>query len=519
MNISQLLRTLACVSALPLCWGCAGSQSLLPVRLTWTGNEADSQQVDAAEATAREAGPRTSAERTVAERQVSQVAPRSETQDERNLTEDERRVFEQLREVTSDDPSMGAFVESRFGDPSTAPLPEHPPTSRLRSDPAEPVTEPLPPVAQVNHVESIGSPNTLPAPIVDASSPSNELPPATPPVASVPNGNELVSNPAAPLAAADTSVSAGETPAPMQGPTPAPTPTPTPTTPDATNTSLTDSSSSVPAPGTVAAETTATETTATELESMTEADWLTQVDTGYANLERLLAREQENMSQAARERLEIRLRLLALALGDQDKALRTIESLDPALREYWKEQLFAMGTLIEPNEIDFGSNFQFGDRRKLAMAIDHLRQAELALAAESALRVHRVAICDEVRGFGNFHEFPRTTFEQGQAFVVYCEVENFRSERQRSQLEHGEVFATEFVASLVFFDGDRKMVKQIDYAPISDEARHQRRDMYLHFTVTIPDDLPSGRYYLSILLEDAKAEKSANSAPIEFEIR
>ena len=251
----------------------------------------------------------------------------------------------------------------------------------------------------------------------------------------------------------------------------------------------------------------------------TDEDWLSQLEDAYQSLDRYMAAEGDSLEAAQRNHLEIRKRLLAVAAGKREEALTAIEPLSPELQQFWKEQTFALLTLTEPDELDLHANFRIGDRRRFAVGLDHLRQAEASLADEAALRVHRIALCDRVDGFGKYHEFPRASFQGNDRLVIYCEVDNFRSETRPGEPGEGQIYETELHGSVVILDKDRKEVNLTEYQPIVDRCRFRRRDFYLHFTYTIPRDLPAGRYFISVVLEDVKAKKTTSSAPVELEIR
>lgn len=253
--------------------------------------------------------------------------------------------------------------------------------------------------------------------------------------------------------------------------------------------------------------------------SKTDEDWLSQLEDAYHSLDRYMVAEGDSLEAAQRNHLEIRKRLLAVAAGKREEALTAIEPLSPELQQFWKEQTFALLTLTEPDELDLHANFRIGDRRRFAVGLDHLRQAEASLADEAALRVHRVALCDRVDGFGKYHEFPRASFQGNDRLVIYCEVDNFRSETRPGESGEGQIHETELHGSVVILDKDRKEVNLTEYQPIVDRCRFRRRDFYLHFTYTIPRDLPTGRYFVSVVLEDVKAKKTTSSAPVELEIR
>lgn len=516
-NLMLLMATLAIAAS-----GCASDHRLGPLHISWKDTEAaDSSDHDSdrSEASGSQSDPSTddaAPEATPSTSDPDQGAdsPRSNGT---SISEDER--LRMLRGQLGQMPD--AEARRWAGEPPEQPQDQWPDPNRYAVDPSQrPEPTPTAPmqVPQAPYAQSTMPLGTMAqAPVPPASTAPGPAPAPLqndhPFVESIPSPSQGLTQPALPDANSPEQGRVTQVPLPplQQGPSEANVAfdpnvrgashaEPVPSAPDSSHQGNANDS-------------------ATVLSEDSQQDWSAKLTQALQEMERTLAANRETMSQADRERMEVHMRLIALALGEQEKAISTIEALDPHLQEYWKQQLFALHTLIKTDDIDFGSNYRFDDPRQLMLALDYLRQAETELASQATLRVHRVVFCDEVKSYGNFHEFDDTTFTSNQPFIVYCEVENFLSEQVADSEEGISMYETEFEASLVIFNSKKENVEQISYDTIVDRARHPRRDMYLHFTVTVPDDLPPGKYYLGVVLEDLKANKKSNAQPIEFEIR
>lgn len=510
--MNRVRLTIIAASLSTLAAGCAGPSIGLPFRLRWERAESSASAGPNGDSTARDDGERTSASASRSENS-SETARRVETRDAEETAAQEERIRRQLLELSVDPEFRKRLNLPENERVSSSDDATERPASRSIDEPFRDSSivrtghlQDVPPDRSSETSESPAAPPQPPR------SPSARI--ADPPVAAAMSGSivgdDAVERRSAPPA--PSSPLAPDPPATVGTLLPA-TGAPPDSTSSAPRPESESGSSVTPPPGSSDSGDSATAPAETETES-----WIAEARQAHDALERMLARESESLSDDERNRLEIRRRMLALVLGDRDEAVETIDSLDEPQKEFWKEQAFGLFHLIEPEDLDLDASFRFENQRRIAIGVDHLRRAEQALASTASLRVHSIALCDQVNSYGNFREFPHRRFAKGEQVIAYCEVENFRAERVVDG-EQGDLYESEFRPSIVIFDGTRKAVAQQDFDPIVDRSRRIRRDFYLHFVYTMPSDLPPGKYKLAVMLEDLKAQKSAISTMLDIDLR
>ena len=132
-------------------------------------------------------------------------------------------------------------------------------------------------------------------------------------------------------------------------------------------------------------------------------------------------------------------------------------------------------------------------------------------------RIINVALCTEVKGFGQFKPFPTASFEAGQRMLVYCELENFASKQTIVDFESR--FVTRLRGRYEIHNAEGRVVQVTEYPVVEDIARNQRQDFYMHFPVQL-GDLPPGPYQIELRVEDLNGNKTATlSTGMEFNIR
>ena len=257
---------------------------------------------------------------------------------------------------------------------------------------------------------------------------------------------------------------------------------------------------------------------AAEFSSSSKGHWKSQLSDTIASLEEQLDKN-KSLTENEQEHFETVLSLCYLLASDRDSALERLDFAEPEKEAFWKELVYAVSVILEPEELDIDAPFFVGDHRRASLALDHLRKAEDGLSPLASLQVNNIILCEEVKGFGNYTAFPSSTFNAGQATIVYCEIENYKTSKTVSSRGVGPQFESEFQSSISIVNEDRQVVRQFTYQPIIDKARRRRRDFYIHYTLTIPDDLPKGNYTLSLQVEDVKAGKTTQSPPVAFRVR
>ncbi len=158
-----------------------------------------------------------------------------------------------------------------------------------------------------------------------------------------------------------------------------------------------------------------------------------------------------------------------------------------------------------------------GDPEVIVSAIDELSKS---LHKQPRLVLPKAALCSRVGGFGNYDEFPvneagryRFLAQNGQQAVVYVEVEDFSSERNKQ----GE-WVTELSQQLVIYsDRDGIPVWREDWQLGTDTSKNRREDFFIVQVITLPQQLSVGLYQFKIHVRDKRSGAEAE-ATVEFEM-
>jgi hypothetical protein len=141
-------------------------------------------------------------------------------------------------------------------------------------------------------------------------------------------------------------------------------------------------------------------------------------------------------------------------------------------------------------------------------ALGVVREFEQLLQERSDLVVPRVALCRQVRSFGDYQPIEPPVFTSGQdhPVIVYVEVANFLSAPTTD-----ERFRTALNLQAEVLTPDGKQVWSKDAQAIEDISRNRRRDFFLAQVIRLPASLESGDYVLRVLVEDTLAAKVASN--------
>jgi len=205
-----------------------------------------------------------------------------------------------------------------------------------------------------------------------------------------------------------------------------------------------------------------------------------------------------------RARKAIVVRLLRLAAGDQEGAVRRLEELPPDEQDFWAHQLHALGISLDPDGQPVAS-------RRAALALRELRQATARLASQATLEVRNLTFCSEVTGYGHFTRFPRIEFEPEQEVLLYAEIDNLGAAETKAG------FRTNFQATLQVLDATGKVVYDHNYPAGEDVCTSRRRDFFVPFRTYLPK-LSPGEYTLQLTVEDTQAKKFGHST-ISFRMK
>lgn len=233
-----------------------------------------------------------------------------------------------------------------------------------------------------------------------------------------------------------------------------------------------------------------------------KAVWQQQLAPAIVELEKQTRESPRDADGIARH---VWLRMLYLAAGRRDDALKPIPGIAPAQQDYWSKQLFALATYLDSQRTDDSS-------LRAAEAVQHLTRAAASLAEQGRLVVRNLAFCSAVESYGVHKRIEQPEFKPDQELLVYAEVENFKSE----ETEQG--FHTALQSSYQILDSQGRRVAH-DELPLTEEVcGNRRRDYFVRYFIRLPKTIYDGSYTLEWTIEDTLARKIGQS-PIEFTIK
>ena len=238
--------------------------------------------------------------------------------------------------------------------------------------------------------------------------------------------------------------------------------------------------------------------------------WDVQLDQVISRVEGQIQSESDTNN---RNGLEVHLRLLQVLKRQLESVEVRQASMSATEKAYWQHQLDAINVMLETDSKH--STHQAKNQATLD-TLDHLRKAIHRLEAIAGLQAANPAFCSRITGFGQFQPMPSNNFSPLQRLLVYCEVENYRSEQK--SLNQGLRFHTQLQGSYAIYDSQGRVVQQAEFPAVEDVARQKRRDFYMYFPVQL-NDLASGEYRMELLIEDHYANKTAAVPSMRFQVR
>ena len=205
--------------------------------------------------------------------------------------------------------------------------------------------------------------------------------------------------------------------------------------------------------------------------------------------------------------------------------IAAVEAVRPpaTAAEHFDAQLAALSRNEMPAEPP--ANIAEDDRRLLRSVVDSLMSFRMTLRSANTLRQTKVAplidlsekvrseiplsiptltLCRSVERFGVYDPIEPARFAAGREtpVVVYCEVDHFRS----NPAEQGG-WETKLTYEAVLYSDTESAVAVINKKPtqIVDRCRNRRRDFFLADRMTIPANLPVGKYVLKVTVIDQLA--------------
>jgi len=213
---------------------------------------------------------------------------------------------------------------------------------------------------------------------------------------------------------------------------------------------------------------------------------------------------QEPVKNAADAPRHAQLRLLYLAAGRREDALRPIAGLSATEQDYWDKQLRAMATWMDVERIP-------DSPRRAAEASQRLAEASTRLSQLSSLGVRNMAFCTDVSSYGVYTRFKENNFAPGQQVLLYAEVENFKS------VETHRGYHTMLKTSYQILDSTGSPVVTDEPQAMEEYCQNPRRDYFVRYRLHLPKGITSGRYRLQLTINDTLGEKSGVST-IDFTV-
>jgi hypothetical protein len=236
-------------------------------------------------------------------------------------------------------------------------------------------------------------------------------------------------------------------------------------------------------------------------EEVAPRDWHDLLGETIAALERDSRRQPETGGDVADR---IYLGMFYLAAGDRQGAVRPAEGLPAGQREFWRAQLNGLATYL-----DAQSTPDVHDRA--TQASRHLHTALARLSELGRLQVHNLTFCTRISSYGVVTPFAENRFQAGTPVLLYTEVENFTSEASEAG------YRTALQSSYVIADAGGRRVSSGRFDATEETCRNPRRDYFVGYRLTLPEDLQPGDYVLNLSVEDLKGHKTGHAA-IDFSI-
>jgi hypothetical protein len=167
-----------------------------------------------------------------------------------------------------------------------------------------------------------------------------------------------------------------------------------------------------------------------------------------------------------------------------------------------------------------GAGADLNNPATAAALVDQLHALGTRLEPRAALRIEKVAFCDDVAGFGRFvPRPPGATYRPNGRAQFYLEVRNLTSEPA------GDEFLTYVHATVEVRDAHKELVEQIDpddYRRRVRVVRYERRlpsrsplhDFHILYIFSAPP--APGVYTITIELRDPTGRRAVKTAPVEF---
>lgn len=206
-------------------------------------------------------------------------------------------------------------------------------------------------------------------------------------------------------------------------------------------------------------------------------------------------------------RKHVNLRMLYLIADRNDQALEPIRGIDPNEQEFWQQLIWSIAAYFDAQGQPRASD-------RATQTVAQLRSAIHQLKTQAELELRNVTFCQRIDSYGNFERLSRDQFSPGIPVLLYAEIDNFRSVPAE-----GDRYMTAIKSTVEFYKsrGDGKKIQSIPFDVSQDYCRNRRRDYFLAYEFTVPQQLEPGTYTLVLNVEDQLGQKTT-SAKVNFTI-
>jgi hypothetical protein len=165
-------------------------------------------------------------------------------------------------------------------------------------------------------------------------------------------------------------------------------------------------------------------------------------------------------------------------------------------------------TAIVDGLSNFRNTLRLDNNMLLSKKVRPILDLAERLRSQAELSIPTLVLCNKVDGFGTYEPVdPRFPANKDTTTGVYCEVENFSSQKNDKQL-----WETKLKQQVVLYTETGMQVWQAEPAVANEAVRTRRRDFFLVKLVTIPSTLPIGRYLMKVTVEDELAHRVAEAS-------
>ena len=189
---------------------------------------------------------------------------------------------------------------------------------------------------------------------------------------------------------------------------------------------------------------------------------------------------------------EANLRLLELALGNRQEAVRPFTQVEKPINDFWSSQMLGFSTLLDEAAIPDKKN-------RLATAWFRFDEGATELRRLCPMKLKNVQLVKDWVAFGVF--LPRKEdCQAGETIGLYLELDNPTVKRSAMG------YTVRPTIHYEIRDSASKLVSRSEDIPLEETTPSQKRDYCIHLKVLLPKGLPHGQYLLRVSVTDTNSD-------------